>query len=342
MHLTLLVPGLFLPDAIRADTTFDLPAPALSLLLGRAARRELSAPWLAGAFGLPAPLPVAALRRIAAGGTTPAEVGAGETAQTVNGDWICLDPVHLRVGREGVTLADPAELALDAAEAAALIAALAPLLAELGSLGASAPGQWELRLPAPAELDTLALPAAIGQPVAAQLPGGPAGKRWRRLLAEAQTLMHAHPVNRERDARGRPTVNSLWPWGAGALGPRPQAACDVAWSDDPVVQGLCALAGIPCLAPPERFHPASGRVLAHIDGLARPAREFDALNWRSRLLDLESRWLAPAISALQRGDSASIRLIGSDAGDSRAAGFELSRGALWRFWRRPRPLAALT
>lgn len=67
MQLTLLVPGLLLPDAIRTDSVFDLSAPALSLLLGRGQRRELDANWLASAFGLPPPLPAAALRKVGAG-----------------------------------------------------------------------------------------------------------------------------------------------------------------------------------------------------------------------------------------------------------------------------------
>lgn len=332
MQLTLLVPGLLLPDEIRADTVFDLSTPALSLFLGRAARRDQPAHWLAGAFHVPVPLPLAALRK----------VSAGATAAATAGEWICLDPVHLLVGRESVTLADPGALALTPDEDAALRAAVAPVFAVLGTLSASAPGRWELLLREPAALDTVPLPEAVGHAVGPDMPGGDAGRVWRLLLAEAQTVMHAHPVNRNRDALGRPTINSLWPWGAGTLGAQaPQAAYDVVWSDDPALQGLCALAGLPCIAPPERFQPASGRVLALLDSLARPAREFDALAWRERLLALEQRWFAPALAALRRSECEPLRVIGMDAGAQDAAAFELTRAAAWRFWRRPRPLTEL-
>ena len=43
------------------------------------------------------------------------------------------------------------------------------------------------------------------------------GERWlRRLQNEAQMLLHAHPVNLARMARGALAVNSVWIHGAGA------------------------------------------------------------------------------------------------------------------------------
>lgn len=327
MHLTLFVPGLLLPREVLSDTVFDLNAPSLSLMLGRGRRLAPEADWLPSAFGLAPPLPAAALRRVAADPSLP----AGET-------WLCLDPVHLRVDRDGITLADPARLALAADEADALMAAVQPLFAEFGELSPSAPGQWELRLPRPLALATRPLPEAIGRAVDPGLPGGADGRALRRALAEAQTVMHAHEINRRRDAGGRPTVNSLWPWGQGALPDAVRTDFQVVWSEDPVVAGLCGLAGIPCIAPPAGFAPASGRVLAVVDALAGPARALDALAWREALLAFERDWLTPAVAALKAGGCRELRLVGAHAG---AAALVLRRGDAWRFWRRPAPLAAL-
>ncbi|MBA3033664.1 MAG: hypothetical protein KKF85_06605 [Gammaproteobacteria bacterium] len=337
MHLTLLVPGLLLPDEIRTDTVFDLTAPRLSLLLGRGQRRELTPDWLPGAFGLSPPLPAAALRKVGAGGTAP-------------GSWICLDPVHLQVAREGISLADPAQLKLTAAEAAALIEVVAPLFADWGTLSASSPSCWELQLNKPVDLTTHPLSDAIGQNVDPGLPGGPDGRAWRRLIAEAQTLMHAHPVNRSRDGLGQPTINSLWAWGLGSLPDAVQAYFNVTWSDDPVLAGLCAAVqtggGLPCLKPPERFQPASGRVLAVMTCMEHPARTFDALAWREALLALERDWLAPALASLKKRECRELRVIGTSiagiAGPQRTTAFSLTWNELWRIWRRPRPLTALT
>ncbi|MDI6746970.1 MAG: hypothetical protein QMD17_07470 [Rhodocyclaceae bacterium] len=367
MHLTLFVPGLLLPDEIRADTVFDLTAPTLSLLLGRGQRHELTPDWLPGAFGLAPPLPAAVLRKVGAGewfgrpADASPKVGAGGMASAgtaanmgaASGNWICLDPVHLQVAREGISLADPAQLKLTAAEAAALIEVVAPLFADWGTLSASSPSCWELQLNKPVDLTTRPLSDAIGQNVDPALPGGRDGRAWRRLIAAAQTLMHAHPVNRDRDGLGQPTINSLWAWGLGGMDSLPdevQANFNVVWSRDPVLAGLCAAVrtggGLPCLAPPERFQPASGRVLAVIDSMEHPARTFDALAWREALLAFERDWLTPAMASLKKRECGELRVIGTRiagiAGPQRTTAFSLTWNDLWRLWRRPRPLTALT
>ncbi len=328
MHLTLWVPGLLLPVEILENTVYDLDAPALSRLLGSGTRQGLQAGWLPSAFGLDA-LPAAAARK----------VGAGGTAQAA---WICLDPVRWQVSAEGVTLDDPAKLELDAAESADLLAAVLPLFADWGEISASAPGCWELRLNRPLSLETQDLPATIHQPIDPRLPGGSDGPAWRLLLAEAQTVLHAHPVNRRREETGRPTVNSLWPWGQGSLPGATQASFAAVWSNDPVIAGLCRQAGMPCRPPPERFQPASGPVLALVETLAAPVRSFDALAWREALLAIERDWLAPSLAALKRGQCTGLRLIGTRLGGApESVAWELKRGDLLRFWRKPRPLTEL-
>lgn len=328
MHLTLLVPGLLLPVEVLENTAYDLTAPTLSRLLGQGERRELEVDWLPAAFGLHT-LPAAALRKL----------GAGRTA---SGTWICLDPVRWHVAPEGVTLDDPARLDLSEAESAALIEAIRPLFADWGELSASAPGCWELQLKQDIALETQPLPAALHLAIDPNLPGGEAGTAWRRLLAEAQMVLHAHPVNRRREADDRPIVNSLWPWGQGSLPDAIRADFNSVWSADPVVAGLCAHAGMPCLAPPERFQPASGSVLANIETLATPARTLEALAWRDALLAFERDWLTPALAALKRGECKGLRLVGTRLGGAPATvAYELKRSDLLRFWRKPRPLVAL-
>ncbi len=327
MELTLFAPGLLLPDAVSDGVLFDLEAPSLSLMLGRGRRFPSPAGWLARQFAAPQPLPIAALRR-AADGSADA--------------WLCLDPVHWRVEREGIILDDPSCLALSWEEARALCASVASLFATWGELAVSAPGQWEIRLTRSPMLETRALPEASGKAIDPCLPGGPDGVTWRRSLSEAQILLHSHPVNQARATAGRPTVNSLWPWGLGALPAAAKTEFTVCWSQDAVVAGLCHLAGIPCIPPPDRFEVARGRILCHIDSLTAPAHMFDALAWRLALLSLEEDWLAPAIAALKRGRCSTLRLVASDAGDTeRAVILSLARDDLWRFWQRPLSLVTL-
>jgi hypothetical protein len=326
MPLTLLVPGLLWPREILRDTTYDLPLPALSRLLGRGRRTPLAGEdaWLAETFGIAAPLPAAALRLLADGGKPGGD------------DWICLDPVHLRLREWAVIPDNPASLGLSVEEDAALRDSVAPLFADLGELVASAPGRWHLHLNRPAAIETQPISDAIGRAIEPTLPGGPEGAEWRRRLAEAQPLLHAHGANRERIKAGRTTINHLWPWGAGKL---PQGAArpfDLIWTDDPILIGLGKLAGIDVAPPPARFTATNARVLVKLDQLVASSASFDALAWREALAKLEADWLAPA---LRRGVPRRLTLVAG--GHDRSARVDLTAMDRLCFWRQPLQLADL-
>ncbi len=329
MHLTLLVPGLLWPREILRDTTFDLPLPALSLLLGRAklARLDGEEAWLANAFGIAAPLPAAPLRLLGDGG------------DAARHDWLCLDPVHWRVEDSAIVLDDPARLELDADEDQALRELAAPLFAHLGDIVAPVPGRWHLRLRQPAAILTAPLQTAVGRQVDPALPAGDDGASWRGLLAEVQPMLHAHPVNGRRAARGRPTANSLWPWGAGRLPEAARAGFRTFWGDDAVMKGLCSLGGIVAEPLPPRFTKVHGSVLARHEGLAASLSSFDALAWRAALTALEEDWLAPALAAVRGGALRRLTLVA--CGHERAVEASIGRRDLWRFWRKDVALADL-
>lgn len=323
MRLTVCLPGLLLPPQALLDSVGDLPLPALAGLLGRGrfARVDICHhDWLAGAVGLAA-LPAAPLRLLAAG----REPGRDH--------WICLDPVHLSVHRSGIALGDPATLALDAAEDAALRAAMAPLFETLGTLEGAAVGQWHLRLAAPAPLQSLSLPQAAGRDLD---PSRTLPADWRRALADAETALHAHPVNRRREASGQPAVNSLWPWGAGALpGPLRSPWASVA-THDPVVAGLARHLEATLGPPPTRFAATTAELVV-LDDLSAPARHLDAFAWRDALVRLERDWFAPLAEALRAGRIERLTLAGFGGEGGIEVG--VTPTDLWKFWRRPRPLA---
>lgn len=330
MRLTLCLPGLLLPAQALRDTASDLPLPALALLLGRG--RVVPTPagtshgWLAASLDLPA-LPAAALRVLGSGGV-PGDA-----------DWLCLDPVHLKVHRRGLTLGDPTDLDLSDAEDAALRAALAPVFADFGELIGGAPGHWHIQLTAPCALDTLPLPQAAGYDVDPAYPGGASGTAWRRQLSEAQTVLHAHAVNRERAAAGRPVINALWPWGQGALPAPCRLDYDLVATRDAVVVGLAQRCNVAVRTPPKRYEDAAGSRLVLLDDLARPARQLEAMAWRDALSRLEQDWFSPLVDALRARRCKALTLVGFGAGK----GFELQVSAtdLWKIWRGPQPLADL-
>ena len=114
MHLQLLIPGLIWPEAIASLP----PLPSLELLLARGRRSSAAAPdagaWLFAAHDV-APdetaqrdRPVAAFARLA------------DACRPDAACWICADPVHLRLQRDALLLADATLLAITREEADAL------------------------------------------------------------------------------------------------------------------------------------------------------------------------------------------------------------------------------
>lgn len=327
--LTLVVPGLIWPRQALADLSGDLPLPAFSLLLGRGRLRLATAAeageLLAAELGAPAPVPAAALRRLAFGRVRD------------DAEWLCLDPVRLRFEERSMVLDDPAPLGLDQAEAEALAVALAPTLAPLGELDLLAPQCWNLHLRQPAPRFP-ALRPGIGRAVA-PLPAHADYRPWRQALNEAQMVLHAHPVNQAREAAARPLVNSLWPWGGGRPAPAKPASHGQLWAADPVLLGLAHWQEIAAQPLPARLQGKPGRAtLALFDALAAPARLGDALAWRDALARLEADWLAPALAALRSGGLNSLCLLAP--GEHNSVELRVGRAELWKFWRKPLQLAA--
>ena len=290
MHCELVVPGLFSGDS---GTRFA----ALELLMARGRRqknhgRSLEA-WMSEAFELgDEPFPAGALTLVSAGGDP------GEAR------WTRADPVHLRVLRDHVAMVAEG-FDLPEAEAQALSEALNRHFA----------GQLEVRPVEPRRWCALvANDAPLGDP----------------LLNEIQMLLHSHPVNEAREARGEPVINSLRFWGAGRAPRSAQSGWQSVSADEPAMRGAARLAGarhrpLPPSAPEwlERL-PENGRHLALLD-----ARQ-------TSLADLEARWFAPLLAALRRGAIGMLTLHALD--DAGEVSFETIRGDLRRFWRFIKPI----
>lgn len=207
-------------------------------------------------------LPVAALRHHAHGG------GAG------SGIWMCADPAYARSEATGARLMACPLPDVAAEEAHSLATALMPLFEDAGlALVVDTPAAWcaQLRDGVPEVAFTRPI-HALGANLLDCLPQDAAGRPWRRLFNEAQIALHAHPVNAERIAAGRPPVNALWFWGAGPLPAAVESQLALLASSDDVLRGLAMLAGIPCAEPsPEALQTggAAGEVLLDLDSRAR-------------------------------------------------------------------------
>ncbi|MHA6203334.1 phosphoglycerate mutase [Dyella soli] len=227
---------LWLPDLARFDAGHPLRA-----LLRKADRLDGGARGylggLADRFALPEGLPAAALRR---------EMMVGDAAGS---RWLCADPAWVQPDLNGVRLLACGRMQLGMEEAQALAGPLKPVFEEAGMLlEVSSPDHWHVRLPDDAPLPAFAAPEqALGEDLFEHLPQGADGRRWRVILNEVQVLLHQHPANAERRARGLPPINSLWLWGGGRLPGAVQTPLGGVIGDDVLLCALAKHAGIAVL-----------------------------------------------------------------------------------------------
>ena len=263
---------------------------------------------------LPRGLPIAALTR---------QYDRGDAAHHT---WLRADPAHVRADLGAGRLLACGDLGLTEDEVEALLQPLKPLFGDDGCpISAGAPSRWYLMLPREARLPPFAPPGrALGDDIYEHLPAGDLGRRWRRLLSEAQVILHNHPLNAERAAAGKPAVNSLWFWGGGILPDHVRCQAGSICSDDLLFAALAQAAHVPSREVPSSFAAAA----------AEPGALVDLRRWRSAAT-LEQDWLLPAL-ALARRARRPLRLDFADG-----LLIDYRHAHRWRFWRRaPAPTPA--
>lgn len=272
--------------------------------------------WLASVFGVPTPLPHAAI--CLAGEGLPRE-----------GDWLHADPVHLAIGQDAVALHDAAGLAITREEANALVAALQAHFEPDGLAFLSpAPERWYVRVP-PGEVPaTTPLARALGRNIFGLLPRGTGAINWPAALTEAQMLFTTHPVNEAREAERRAAVNGVWFWGEG------RAPSSVGHPYDAIVGGNLFARGL------ARFSGAGGsleggRVLVVLDAPESALRAGDPGAWSEALREIDGAWFA-RLEALRR-EHGEVRLVATGEAGSRL--FTLRAPRRWRWFTRARPFA---
>lgn len=341
VRLTLLVPELLWPEPGDKLTLDNLSCPGLEWLLARGQLRRgerLSHETaLARLFGLAADAPFGALRLLG-------EPLKGNGPNARDGFWLCADPVHLRFHQERIVLADAGAFELSDDEAYELANALSREFADMGQFHVGEARRWYLRLNQTVTHDAAPLSAVAGRRMDGELPEAVDASPLRRWLNEIQMFLHGHPINSERQATGKPVINSLWLWGAGALPSGPAPAFAGVRADSPLPIGLARAARIPVAPLPHSLEaflaaaPAPGEHLLVIEDLLAPVLYEDRNGWRAAQEALDKKWFAPLRRALA-GPLTALTLVaptiyGQLTWDIRAAD-------RWKLWRRPQALASL-
>lgn len=329
MHFELVLPGLAWPRGGAAQAAGGLVLPALATLLGHAKVSWLPPVvpeiWLAQRFGArDARLPYAALRRL------------GEASPASDAHWLCCDPVHLHFARDKLLLADASGLAITADEANALIAGINDTFSDIGRFEAPAPDRWYVALADEPRPFFHPLPDVNGRPVQLFMPEGDDIARWARLANELEVWLYNHPVNAAREAAGQRPINGVWLWGAGfrqtpLTAPAPRIQAESAFA-----RGLARHVGVEPEST-ERYLAGSG--FAVVDRLHRPTLHVDEPAWQAAVTALERDWFAPLLAGLKSKQIRQLTLVAP--GDKHSLRLDISAGDLWRFWRKPLPLASL-
>jgi hypothetical protein len=252
--------------------------------------------------------------------------------------WLRADPAHLQATRGDLVLAACGDLGQTQAEADALVASLnRHFAADAVPLCAVRAGRWYARTAQPQALRTVPPSAAMGRSVDPLLPCGEQALAWHRRLNEMQMLLHDHPVNAQREARGALPINSLWLWGGGRRPACQPATAFTIWSDDPLARGLALCSRAACSAAPPSAETwlraaGAGEHLIVLD--EPPASHAAGPDWLERL------WLAPLLAAVRSGIVMRATLV-TQSGASLWR-LTVTRLDLWKFWRRAPSIEALT
>lgn len=232
--------------------------------------------------------------------------------------WLRADPAWVRADMMTARMFAHGELGLSAQEVVALTPDLTELFAEHDLVfDAPTPTRWYLRCPDDLQLPPFVDPDdAIGDDLKLHLPQGAAGKRWRVLTNDLQILLHNHPVNERRVARGAAAVNSLWLWGGGRLPAHVRTAATLIHADDIVVRALAGQVA-------ERGRPALAAIGEPIGD--RPQKVVDLRHQRGESLQSSLTTIA-ANTVLQHGTPIDLRLNSGER-------YRYRSRHRWRFWR---------
>ena len=212
--------------------------------------------------------------------------------------WALLSPGHWLMGRDHLTLLDPATLGLSDDESRALLEIVRPLFEEDGwTLQWGTAQRWYAAHPSLNDYPSASLDRVVGRNPDVWLTDHPQARGVRRLQSEVQMLLYQHPVNDAREAQGLLSINSFWLSGAGRL--------PTGWSDAP-----------------------SGPRL--IDTLKPALLGDDMPGWLQALEALDNTVLAEVATLVEAGEPVRLTLCGERSAISWASGLPAKPGALSR------------
>jgi hypothetical protein len=268
------------------------------------------------------------LRSVADKYPSAAVMRTGLTNKRAAGFWLRVQPIHFSAGLDRITTVVLRGAGrMTEAERSSLDPMFAEHLQSAGLELHAANDEWLLRSPAPLRVQTVTPEFAAANPHSEILPRGADAGHIRRLMTEMQMLLHEHPVNTRRQARGAPAINAVWVHGEGILSDVSSVSLPAGYGEDSFLRGTYRLHDRTVGAKPAD----AKSLLAQLRGPTVAVIDAPDLN------ALETQWLAPIARALLGGAISKLTLM-FNAWQVSAVRTDMFK--LWRRERRPMEWAA--
>jgi hypothetical protein len=172
----------------------------------------------------------------------------------------CLQPIHLHATRDHLILMGQNQIDLTEAESTQLLNVALPLLQQDFEHSLLFQNQHYWFIPAGpfSKLASYSIDQAQGRNIDWWMPHDiheqGIAKRWRKLQNEIQMLWHIDSINEERQAKGLPSINSIWISGIGKLNSVQTSPAfteaKLVFGEHPLLAGLAQFCGIPFSSSP--------------------------------------------------------------------------------------------
>jgi hypothetical protein len=341
MHIHLLIPGLFWPEAGRPEVYSDLSLSALEVILAKSRYTE-SQPqgieeWLCRSFGVSKQQdwPVAPIML---------QLDGADKGFDQNGYWLRADPVHLRIQHNHMLLADSQVFSISLKESIQFTDTLNQYYSKNGILFLPLHAdRWYVRIPKIPSLQTRLLSEMIGKNINNLLPLGEESSAWHNIFNETQMLLHQHPLNQEREEHGELAINSIWFWGGGMMPQNIRSTFNQIWCDHPFTHALAVASGanrhpLPPDAKAWQHQAIPGNHLIVLDSLWGRTQYRNIYEWREYLSSLENNWFIPLLEAMKKRIISQLTI--TVLNESGIKNFIMTPNNLWKFWARAKSLSS--
>ena len=195
-------------------------------------------------------------------------------------------------------------------------------------------GEFLLEAPASFEATTTEPARALVVGLESSLPRGPRATTFKRLGAELEMWLHAHPLNEARRRRGELPSSTLWLWGGGPFFPVQTSSAQsaprvIAYGNDPYLVGLATLSGATIRKLPDSLADETDPVSRVVLVSEVTPRLHANPHWTvvDAVADIDRRFLSPALTALNTGRVETVTLIANNLE------VQLRRSDRLKFWR---------